>query len=876
MKRIISIWLAAFLAVASCMSVLAEEMEGTVSAELGVAPMNPLYEAWLQLDESEREGTIPPPTYEIPLSGNQAIMAMGVLPATYDLREQNAVPAVRNQLNSGSCWAFSGLASLESNLMLQHGSTYQFSPRHLEYSQVYQMKDGVNAEAFNRLANSGGSPEMLEAYLYRGVGPVEESVMPFTDGVDSLYLSDIDLATSDVRLMDFQYLPYDKNSQSQDDIITEIKTALMDCGMVDINIKFDYAQYNASTYALYVGSTTTVNHAAGIVGWDDNFSRTNFTTDPGMDGAWIVQNSWGTDWGNNGYFYISYAQDIVMPAVVKRAQEGKNYDNIYYYDPLGFSQFMGFNEEVYRGQAYAANIFDTQPGDQELTEVTIATAAFTSYQIYINPSSGSILQSDLILVKSGILDGTGYHTVQLDTPVPLTGSQFAVVVHYNTPGVQYCVPVERRTATNSYYANAESEPGRSYIAPSLNLISWREVSTEEFGYANCCIKAYTKNTSNRAQVTFQTNPSYAQVTVKKDGQIIKAQPGGIYSLEPGTYTYSAEAMDYNTYAERSFTVQETDITSGKKLTITMTQGAAPPQVLQIQQEIIYRLRTAQTVDFSVDLGTKSAAATGIRSVLDEEGNALVLGRDYTFANKTLSIQSSYTDSIVLTSDDYAVLEGPTKVLQVVFNDTDQTTVPISIKFRFAAMSICLTYIQADLEAFQATNATNQTDVLTVIRGAFINPNLEVKYDEPLTVTRASGITAGLISGRLYLEDNTTGEKKYFSVQLPIYPYVCDVTVSDSSGTEVFQIQSPQQLTVTLSGTINGSVQNTNRILIGVYNEKGKMIRFRQIPHSLLQVSGTQFTSAISVQIEPQSTIQVMVWDGMAMHPLSSPVIWQLQ
>ena len=318
MKRMLSICLAACFMFIGSVGMAAEE---TDDLRLEVAPLNPYYEAYLELDESEREEWIPPTMFEVLPSAQNAIMPMAELPQKYDLRDEGAVPEVRDQLDSGSCWAFAGLSSLESYLMRKYDKKYQFSPRHLEYSQVYQMRDGVNEEAFNRVADSGGSPEMLEAYLYRGAGPVEETSMPFSDEVESLYLADIDKATCDVRLMDFQYLPYDTNSQSQDSIITNIKNAVKNKGTVDININFNYAQFNADTGALYVEDTPLSNHAVSIVGWDDTFSRTNFVTDPGRDGAWIVQNSWGTDWGEEGYFYMSYAQKIIMPAAALAQEE---------------------------------------------------------------------------------------------------------------------------------------------------------------------------------------------------------------------------------------------------------------------------------------------------------------------------------------------------------------------------------------------------------------------------------------------------------------------------------------------------------------------------------------------------------------------------
>lgn len=69
--------------------------------------------------------------------------------------------------------------------------------------------------------------------------------------------------------------------------------------------------YNPSTTALYSVPTdeTSQNlHIVTIVGWDDNYSASNFNSyqRPKNNGAYIAVNSWGTSFGNSGYFYISY------------------------------------------------------------------------------------------------------------------------------------------------------------------------------------------------------------------------------------------------------------------------------------------------------------------------------------------------------------------------------------------------------------------------------------------------------------------------------------------------------------------------------------------------------------------------------------------
>lgn len=64
--------------------------------------------------------------------------------------------------------------------------------------------------------------------------------------------------------------------------------------------------YNNETYAYCYNGTKKPNHDIVIIGWDDNYPKSNFSVDTEADGAFICMNSWGSGFGDEGFFYVSY------------------------------------------------------------------------------------------------------------------------------------------------------------------------------------------------------------------------------------------------------------------------------------------------------------------------------------------------------------------------------------------------------------------------------------------------------------------------------------------------------------------------------------------------------------------------------------------
>jgi cathepsin L len=226
------------------------------------------------------------------LAGKAGVKA----PASWDWRDQGAVQVVKDQGQCGSCWAFASIGAEESMYYIYTGSTLlSLSEQDLVDCDVYD--DGCDGGSFD------GAYSYV--YYYQNGYFADESVYPYTatDG------------------------PCQFNQQSQaflDDYGTlanptesNLLAVVYEYGPVACAIDASHNSFQLYTTGVYnepACSSEDLDHGILTVGYSTDASGTDY---------WIVKNSWGTSWGQQGYIFMSrnknnqcgIASDGVVPLI---------------------------------------------------------------------------------------------------------------------------------------------------------------------------------------------------------------------------------------------------------------------------------------------------------------------------------------------------------------------------------------------------------------------------------------------------------------------------------------------------------------------------------------------------------------------------------
>lgn len=458
---------------------------------ISLAPLNPefvkmvdnsrrgLQGPVLRTPEGHGLGLLPSPVDFSHLVGRdtgQKAALRAVTNTTYDLRSLGRVTPVKNQGVYGTCWAFASYGSLESCLLYSLSETNDFSENNL-----------ANLSGFDYGFDGGGFSIMTTAYLARWLGPIDETTDPYPNPDNSTTNPPVK------HVQSVEIIGRRRSSIAND----EVKQAVYDKGALVVGMYIDLTYYNTNTYAYFLPTPTYANHAVAIVGWNDQYSRTNFVSSyqPSGDGAFIVRNSWGTSWGESGYFYVSYYDTVFARNVTEanflflNGEAANLYSQIYQYDPLGWVGSIGYGSS----NAWQANIFTaTNAGELKMASfyAPSTNAAYTIYA-YAGVSASEPRSGTLLLNQSGSFTNAGYYTVTFSSPIALNaGDAFSVVVNLRTPAYNYPIAVEY--ALSGYSSQAAASPGQSFV--SSDGSSWTDTTASD-STMNVCLKAFLRTTT---------------------------------------------------------------------------------------------------------------------------------------------------------------------------------------------------------------------------------------------------------------------------------------------------------------------------------------------------------------------------------------------
>ena len=295
-------------------------------------------------------------------------------------------------------------------------------------------------------------------YFLNWLGPVEEDVMPGVEGANkatpSNYMQYVP-ETPSLHVQEMIVLPSAKDEKDigTGSYVAHWKNALMTYGAMDVGMlvkntfwadspageeknKYYYVPaefYNrhGKEFGLYP------NHDVTLIGWDDTVPKERFRVEftfktedgivheadytPQGDGAWIVRNSWGSDYHAGGDFYISYYDALVSTdidhAAFGQLESARNYNHLYAND-VTVSSYAGSSTsaEIFAGKTkgMASEWFINETGQDELLRAVSFGSPYSGYKykIYVQIEDGDIQK-----LKEGYMNYAGIHTVRLDTGV---------------------------------------------------------------------------------------------------------------------------------------------------------------------------------------------------------------------------------------------------------------------------------------------------------------------------------------------------------------------------------------------------------------------------------------------------------------------------
>lgn len=439
-------------------------------------------------------------------SGNFCVKPLAILHKKplifFDLRSYNDtsfVTPVKHSLQNTS-WIHAALASTESNLLINRKElkinfedTINFSEYHLDYwngfntfynaDLVPPYEDGIDL-------HDGGNSRIIAASFSRGEAPLYYPGANDGSEYDSIWFYDAPLRLNNeyqrYYVKDIEWYSIDDSSSK----LQHLKNKILENGAFSASFYFNPIFLDSNyTYFQPSSDTNSINYYVSVIGWNDSI-----TTQSNKKGAWLCKSCNGSEWGNSGFFWISYfdkgfGKSIDDGIVFYKKVVEQTFDTIYYHDYHGWVDRKLNTNSVFN-KFIAQDTIDIKAINFFTCEHNV------SYTISLYNSFMYGMLMNELFTSRGIMKYKGLHTIDLPFPKRISqNDDFYLFLSLSNNMYAFdrthTILLADKNKSNPVIINSSASTDQSYFLDSNSIWSdfYYEGDSSWVGTGNFCLKA---------------------------------------------------------------------------------------------------------------------------------------------------------------------------------------------------------------------------------------------------------------------------------------------------------------------------------------------------------------------------------------------------
>ena len=560
-------------------------------------------------------------TFKKVLSLGLAAIMLGSTATTAFALHGIEYPFVKDQGATNTGWAFGAMSVLEAKTYRENGVRIDCSEEGMLYANSNYLSEYLGKTpdigSYSRDVYDNGNGFISASYLSRQQSPVSSDIkwvspnmevdVPFTANTKELsWNENVSTSYGNTYASNIEFLEYD---------IDKIKNAIFENEAVYMSFcaNDEYLNSANGAYNNLVADETKV-HGVAVIGYDDNYSKDNFADNckPKNNGAWKIRNSYGTDWGNKGYGWISY-EDVTLNInkdcyvitdimTASKDQYTLSYD---YLPPEGNDTV-----EITKGNTVKiANVYDVSDIADKfgaIQRVSFYTEKIIgNYNVYIVPMDADatkIPSNTGTSYGTGMADLKGYITAELRTPFEFDESveKVAVIISFLVDTYDTTSVTLARESNNPEYGYSPViNAGESYRYANGEWVDVSENNPD--GLGNYCIRPVFESREQMSkdselsvtEFTYTDQDSLTLDLILNGNQLSKIVYGYHTLLEGIDYTVDGNAvtLSKNVFERMHATYYPVPLyfyfTDGKIQTLKVTR-INPLKSATIKGKLIFR------------------------------------------------------------------------------------------------------------------------------------------------------------------------------------------------------------------------------------------------------------------------------------------------